>query len=103
MTENALAVREDFTITPEDVRKFIAPNATEKEFGLLMGICKAHKLNPFIREVHFLNYMKHLLRNGGLRKYMGSGGMTGKQLQKPLHNKTQTSMLCMQQIHQRRL
>ena len=56
MTENALAVREDFTITPEDVRKFIAPNATEKEFGLLMGICKAHKLNPFIREVHFVKY-----------------------------------------------
>ena len=56
MTENALAVREDFTITPEDVRKFIAPNATEKEFGLLMGVCKAHKLNPFIREVHFVKY-----------------------------------------------
>lgn len=56
MTENALAVREDFTITPEDVRKYIAPNATEKEFGLLMGICKAHKLNPFIREVHFVKY-----------------------------------------------
>ncbi|MBE3145095.1 MAG: phage recombination protein Bet [Planctomycetes bacterium] len=54
--ENAVAVREDFTITAADVRKYFAPNATEKEFGILMGICQNFKLNPFKREVHFVKY-----------------------------------------------
>jgi len=56
MTETALAVKDEFKITADDVRKYIAPNATEKEFGILMGICKSHRLNPFIREVHFVKY-----------------------------------------------
>jgi phage recombination protein Bet len=54
--ENAVAIREDFKITAEDVRKYFAPNATEKEFGILMGICNSFKLNPFKREVHFVKY-----------------------------------------------
>lgn len=56
MTETALAVREDFKITADDVRKYFAPNATEKEFGILMGICNSFHLNPFKREVHFVKY-----------------------------------------------
>jgi phage recombination protein Bet len=54
--ETAVVVREDFQITADDVRKYFAPNATEKEFGILMGICKSFKLNPFKREVHFVKY-----------------------------------------------
>jgi len=56
MTETALAIREDFKITADDVRKYFAPNATEKEFGILMGICNSFHLNPFKREVHFVKY-----------------------------------------------
>lgn len=56
MTETALAIKEDFKITAEDLRKYIAPTANEKEFGLLMGICKSFNLNPFKREVHFVKY-----------------------------------------------
>jgi phage recombination protein Bet len=56
MTDTALAVRDDFKITKEDVRKYFAPNATEKEFGILMGICQSFHLNPFKREVHFVKY-----------------------------------------------
>jgi phage recombination protein Bet len=54
--ENAVAIKDDFKITAVDVRKYFAPNATEKEFGILMGICQSFKLNPFKREVHFVKY-----------------------------------------------
>lgn len=54
--EAAIAVRDDFKVTATDVRKYFAPNATDKEFGILMGICKSFNLNPFKREVHFIKY-----------------------------------------------
>jgi len=59
--ENALVAQgktttDDFKIKAEDIRKYFAPNATEKEFGILMGICQSFKLNPFKREVHFVKY-----------------------------------------------
>jgi phage recombination protein Bet len=56
MMDTALSIREDFKITADDVRKYFAPNATEKEFGILMGICHSFNLNPFKREVHFVKY-----------------------------------------------
>lgn len=47
---------EPIHIAIEDVRKFIAPNATEKELFMFMGICKSYGLNPFKREIHFVKY-----------------------------------------------
>jgi len=43
-------------IDPGDLRKYFAPNATDKEFGILLGICHSFGLNPYKREVHFVKY-----------------------------------------------
>lgn len=39
-----------------DVKKYIAPKATDKELFMFMGICKAYGLNPMKREIHFIKY-----------------------------------------------
>ncbi len=54
--ENAVAVKEDMVISPEDVKRFIAPNATDKELFMFMGIAKSYGLNPLKREIHFVKY-----------------------------------------------
>lgn len=56
MTENALAIKEPEQISIADVKKYIAPNATDKELFLFMGICKSYGLNPLKREIHFVKY-----------------------------------------------
>ncbi len=40
----------------EDVKKYIAPNATDKELFMFMGIAKSYGLNPWKREIHFIKY-----------------------------------------------
>ncbi len=57
--ENALAVRvenKELTITTEDIKKYIAPKATDKELFMFIGISKSYGLNPFKREIHFVKY-----------------------------------------------
>ena len=43
-------------ISIEDIKKFIAPNATDKELFMFMGIAKSYGLNPMKREIHFIKY-----------------------------------------------
>lgn len=38
------------------IRRYICEDATEQECVLFMGLCKAHKLDPFIREAHLIKY-----------------------------------------------
>ena len=54
--ENAVAIKEEMALSIDDVKKFIAPNATDKELFMFMGIAKSYGLNPFKREVHFVKY-----------------------------------------------
>ena len=54
MTE-ALAIYEQ-TFGVEEVKKYIAPTATDKELYLFMNISKSYGLNPFKREIHFVKY-----------------------------------------------
>lgn len=54
--ENAIAVKEPEQISLQDVKKYIAPNATDKELFMFMGICKSYGLNPLKREIHFVKY-----------------------------------------------
>lgn len=57
--ETALKVKEQqeiTTITAEDVKKYIAPNATDKEVYVFLNIAKSYGLNPFKREIHFVKY-----------------------------------------------
>lgn len=56
MTDKALAHADEFKVTMADVRRYIAPNATDKELFMFMGIAKSYGLNPLKREVHFIKY-----------------------------------------------
>ena len=49
-----IVIKESFTA--EEVRKYIAPKATEKEFAMLMQLISARHLNPFLGEVHFVKF-----------------------------------------------
>jgi phage recombination protein Bet len=52
--ETALAVKDDFSLSITDVKKYIAPTATDKELFMFMGIAKSYGLNPMKREIHFV-------------------------------------------------
>lgn len=52
--ETAVALKE--TLSSQDIKKYIAPNATDKELFMFIGICKSYGLNPFKREIHFVKY-----------------------------------------------
>ena len=54
--ENLPEVKQQFEVSIADVKKYIAPNATDKELFLFMGICKSYGLNPLKREIHFVKY-----------------------------------------------
>lgn len=54
--ETAVAKREEFTISMADVKKYVAPGATDKELFVFMGIAKSYGLNPLKREIHFVKY-----------------------------------------------
>lgn len=43
-------------LSESDVKKYIAPTATDKELFLFMGIARSYGLNPFKREIYFLKY-----------------------------------------------
>jgi len=51
-----IAPKGDFHLSVADVKKFIAPNATDKELFMFMGIAKSYGLNPMKREIHFVKY-----------------------------------------------
>jgi phage recombination protein Bet len=46
----------DFTLTTEDVKKYIAPDATDKELFTFINVAKSYGLNPWKRECHFIKY-----------------------------------------------
>lgn len=43
-------------ITRDDIRKHFCPLATDQEVAMGLAIVKSLKLNPFLREVHFIKY-----------------------------------------------
>ena len=43
-------------IARDDIRKHFCPLATDQEVALGLAIVKSLKLNPFLREVHFIKY-----------------------------------------------
>ena len=50
--DSGLAVQ----VTPDDVRRYICENATEKEVGLFLQLCQTQRLNPFTREAYLVKY-----------------------------------------------
>ena len=47
---------EKIPITVEQIRKYIAPQATQQELFMFAGICRSLGLNPFKREIYFVKY-----------------------------------------------
>jgi len=43
-------------LSKEDVKQYIAPNATDTELYFFMNIAQSYGLNPFKREIHFVKY-----------------------------------------------
>lgn len=51
---------QEITLTQSDVKNFLvtgdAEKVTDKEFKLFMELCKAQKLNPFLREAYLIKF-----------------------------------------------
>ncbi len=70
---------ERIEITPNMVRKYIAPNATQEELFTFMAICRSFGLNPFKREIHFIKFGDTKAQIVvGYEVYLRRGEMTGK-------------------------
>lgn len=51
-SETGLSVR----ITPDDIKNYICPQATDKEVGMFLELCRAQRLNPFIKDAYLVKY-----------------------------------------------
>lgn len=57
MTASLVKVEpEKIAITPELIKRYICPNATDQELFMAASIAKSYGLNPFKREVHIIKY-----------------------------------------------
>ena len=65
MANNEITVKynigdEEIKLTPNVVKEYIVgnkdANITMQEFKMFTSLCKARKLNPFLREVYFIKY-----------------------------------------------
>jgi phage recombination protein Bet len=52
----AQATEQEMEISKEDVKQYIAPNATDTELYFFYNIAKSFGLNPFKKEIHFVKY-----------------------------------------------
>lgn len=43
-------------ITPEDVKRHLCPAATDSEIGMFLALCKAQRLNPFVKDAYLVKY-----------------------------------------------
>lgn len=43
-------------ITPEDVKRHLCANANDSEVALFLELCKAQRLNPFIKDAYLVKY-----------------------------------------------
>jgi len=50
--------KENITLTPDDVKKYISTDekVTDKEVFMFMKLCQAQKLNPFVKEAYLIKY-----------------------------------------------
>ena len=44
------------TVTADDVRNLICPNADQKEVALFLQLCKSQRLNPFVKDAYLVKY-----------------------------------------------
>ncbi len=58
--QTAIAFTDDvganITVTADDVRNLICPNADQKEVSLFLQLCKSQRLNPFVKDAYLVKY-----------------------------------------------
>lgn len=58
--QTAIAFTDDvganITVTADDVRNLICPNADQKEVALFLQLCKSQRLNPFVKDAYLVKY-----------------------------------------------
>lgn len=58
--QTAIAFTDDvganITVTADDVRDLICPNADQKEVSLFLQLCKSQRLNPFVKDAYLVKY-----------------------------------------------
>ena len=47
---------QQLVIPVAELKKYFAPNATDGEFWMFLGLAQSYNLNPFKREIHFVKY-----------------------------------------------
>lgn len=61
----------------DEIKKFIAPNATEQEMWLFINIAKAFNLNPIKREIYFVKYNNQAQIVTGYQVYLERAARSG--------------------------
>ena len=46
----------DVQVTAQDVRSYICPRATDSEIAMFLELCKAQRLNPWIKDAYLVKY-----------------------------------------------
>lgn len=46
----------DVVITPQDVKNTLCPAANDKEIAMFLELCRAQRLNPFIKDAYLVKY-----------------------------------------------
>ena len=46
----------NITVTADDVRNLICPDADQKEVSLFLQLCKSQRLNPFVKDAYLVKY-----------------------------------------------
>ena len=58
--QTAIAFTDDvganITVTADDDRNLICPNADQKEVSLFLQLCKSQRLNPFVKDAYLVKY-----------------------------------------------
>lgn len=58
--QTAIAFTDDaganITVTADDVRNLICPDADQKEVSLFLQLCKSQRLNPFVKDAYLVKY-----------------------------------------------
>lgn len=78
---NSLMIKDanqnEIQLQVDEIRKFIAPNADEKEFWLFINTAKALNLNPIKREIYFVKYNNQAQIITGYQVYLERASRSG--------------------------
>ena len=51
-------INNSFDVSPQDIKKFLCPNAADPEISIFVRFCVAKRLDPFAKDVYLIKYEK---------------------------------------------